>query len=511
MSNYTQEQKRNFRANQAPVTMGDPDGPPQFIVSLDQEVGTFTDPRQDLKTISRKTVPTLMYHVPYSKRGIYKPEWLPEEYRVAIKGSIRTDLDGFVICAGVSRFDPTASRSDPAKYMGAPRPCAARAVNRCGFCRHHGGALHPLDKKMSAQSSVPLPADRVAQLDRVQKFMQGLVKFEELDDDEVIGAFIRNDQGTPIASVKLGDKIHQGLTKELFKRMNRFMQMKLPNMLKVISDIAESDTVEPADRHKAAVWMAERVLGKNPEVVLLGKAEAPYETILSQVQSGSREEYRRATGQLEIEAGSSNGAGIIEGEIVSDDDDEDDYGYGGEDSVDPTNLAGTNGHSGSNGNSYDSDPSGLQGNGTDAVPLHGDAHQSAGVFGDTDGLGSSSLGNASQRVEDAKSAKERIKKARSRRFAARAVNPGLRTSVDQLPWIILFTPLKDGSGWRGKLYSPDKQTERIIDEYRIQSHADESAKLAQLAGVAAAYAASLTAKIGSNGMTGGCADSDLED
>src|SRR6185295_16639205 len=171
---YTPEERAAWRENRASPTFCDPDGPKIYVDYLDEEVGTFLDPRNDLKNFRLKTVPTLMHHVPFKKRGMYKPEWLPQDYYNRIRGSVKTDLEGYVVCGATTRYDPHG------RLLPQPRPCIARAVNRCNWCRHHGGALHPGDKKISGQSLAPVPQDRIEKLDRVQKFMQGFLKFEDL-------------------------------------------------------------------------------------------------------------------------------------------------------------------------------------------------------------------------------------------------------------------------------------------------------------------------------------------
>lgn len=476
---YSELTAEQWRAKVASTTMGDPDGPDRYVDYLDETVPTFIDPRLDLVSPRTRNDPKLDVHIPFKKRGIYKAEWLPEEYFERNRGSIKVDLEGYVICGGSV---PTGD--------GGFRPCAARARNRCGFCNRHGGALHPADKKMSAQNIVAVPEDRVEKLDRVQKFMQGFLKFEDLDDEEVLGAFIRNDEGRPIASTKLGDTIHQGLTKELLKRMNRFMQMKLPNMLKVIADIAESPIAEPADRHKAAVWMAERVMGKNPDVVLFGKSEAHYESILDQIESGSRESFRNQSGMRSLDSANNAGriAGLIDGEVIDGeiDEDEDDVVYdpSGQSVTAVGNSGQDRNHAGTVG---DVRRVGQSDTATTVGGTESDLHTGDDV--DPTGLVAGGLASAQMRIDSAKEARQRIKDAKRRRFAARATGAN---GLDQIPWIYLRTPIKDGSGWRLKWYPPSAQTERTLELWRIQ---EQQNGLAQLARVAADYAAQLNARV----------------
>jgi hypothetical protein len=466
----------NERAT-ASVMMGDPDGPERFVDSLGESVPTFIDPRLDLLSehFNARRFSRLDYHVPFPKRGIYKPEWLPDEYRERIRGSIKTDLEGYVICSGTSKIYTNQNH----RVVIGTRPCQARAVNRAGVCRLHGGALHPANRKLSAQTSGKIPANRVHKLDRVQKFMQGFLKFDELTDEEVIGGFIFNDQGRPIASTKLGNTVHQGLTQELFKRMTRYMQMKLPIMLERISSIATSDVVEPETQLKASIWMAERTMGKTPEVVLHGQTEAPYEGILQQVLSGSRDERRaqRALGS----GGGEDDPNIIDGEVV-DFDDGDESGEGEPDSDD----FDTPGDGDSVGDSASSE-FGNPGQDGDLQPT--DAGISSTGGGETDpGSDTGSLESVSGRIENAKDIRDRIKKAKSRRFAARANGAPLDQPLDQTSWVVEFKPIPLGvlgiskpgicttrvRAYKARFYAPIHQTVTVLARIKARQEQYEA-------------------------------------
>lgn len=82
-----------------------------------------------------------------------------------------------------------------------------------------------------------------------------------------------------------------------------FLQTKTASMLNVMVDIAESDLVEPADRIKAAQWVAERTMGKTPDVIIHGKVDAPYEAIFESIDAGSREDYRQKVTSTRLELG----------------------------------------------------------------------------------------------------------------------------------------------------------------------------------------------------------------
>src|ERR1700754_1241139 len=281
--------------------MGKPDGPWKYHAEFGLKVPTYIKPRKDLLSDGgcAKKIPRLNYHVPQTMRGDFKLADLPQDYVRRWCRTARTDYEGYVLC--------TSRRNDGGI-------CNKKAVNRSPFCNTHGGALHPADKKLSAQNTAISKIDpkRIQELDRVQQFMSGFLSIEDLEDDEVIGSYVRNSEGRRIATTKMGVRFQQAMVKELVRRMNRFMQMKLPNMINVLTDIAESDFAEPADRIRAANLIIERVLGKTPEVLVHGTTEKPYETLLEKmdkIEGGSREEYRKLVASkrgesepLEVEA-----------------------------------------------------------------------------------------------------------------------------------------------------------------------------------------------------------------
>jgi hypothetical protein len=375
------------------LTYGDADGPETYIQMIGFEVPTFIHPRDDMKV---RRQPTVMHHVPFQMRGPYKPEDLPEDIQEARQ--FRLAVDGYVLCN--------------AKSESTGELCKARAQNRSPFCRGHGGALHPCDKKMSGSNIAPLPEDRVARMDRVQQFMQGIIKAEDLADDEIQGSYVRNDQGIPVKSVKLGAKFQAQITKELHSRLNDFLRSKAPNMLTTLVDIAENDLFEAADRIKAATWVAERTLGRTPEVIMHGEVGKAYEQIFDDnVVATSREDYRTQveSSRLELESGQDH----LDVDVVED--------------------------------GAENEPADIE----DSGPDHNEGNQD-----DSDSASAASAAtDIEERRKAVKEARDRIKKAKTRRFAARANGA---TSLDMAPWLIEFKA--KGDGFTARLIPPDRQT-----------------------------------------------------
>jgi hypothetical protein len=422
------------------TTVGKPDGPLRFVESLGMDVPTYIDPRDDLKMrigSVKKGTKTLDYHIPFKMRGMYRPDQLPVANYNQRRGRIKVNLQGFVLCD-----DNSASGL----------PCANPAVNRSPRCRSHGGALHPCDKKLSpasnqlAMMASQEGAEAIAKLDRVQRFMQGFLTVEELDDDEIVGGYVRDSNGQPISNQRIGVRFQTDMVKELARRMNKFMQMKLPNMLKVVTDIAESDIVEPQDRLKAAFWAAERVLGKTPDVVIHGQTGKPYESVFENLESGSRESYR-VSSQRAIESDES----ILDAEEVEYDESEDD-----------TDSQGS-------------------------VAIRFEGNQDDAVYADSLVESETTVSNVQVETEDqhifgendysiqpadkvqkyitleqhraeVKAKRDRIKKAKSRRFAARAA--GVPT-VANTPWLVDWRARKGGL-WCAKIIAADQQTPALL-------------------------------------------------
>lgn len=406
------------------VTFGDADGPNIFIPEFGFIVPTFVDPRIDLiPARSLKRFKRVNYHVPFKMRGFFSGLDWPEEFRSTIEW--REDDDGYVLC------NATSERNDGKK-------CRSKAVNRTQFCRSHGGGLHPLDKKMSIKSTVPAPQDRVEKLNRPQKFMQGFLPIEEISDEEIQGMFLYNDDGTRVSSMTLGVKIHQQLAQELHRRMNRFLQTKTASMLQVMVDIAESELVEPADRIKAAQWVAERTLGKTPDIIMHGKVDAPYEAIFETIDAGSREDYRTQVASARLELGGTSDS-YLDAEIIEQSED------------------------------------------SDLEPVAADRQDESGSGYSDHGSSLEHARRASEKRDDVDRQKEIRKaraKAKQRRYAARAA--GVATTQD-LPWMIEWKFIDKGkySGcFTMKLVCPDEQTESKIG--RVIKSNEKALELAEI-------------------------------
>lgn len=402
------------------LTLGEPDGPMRFIPQFGFEVPTYIDPREDLKNFDPKSENAVIrvdYHIPFAKRGKFKIYDWPEPYRLKYANQ-RIDLEGFCLCMGLN---------------SAGLPCGRFAVNRTHFCSVHGGGLHRADKKLSQQANVNIPQDRVEKLDRPQQFMQGFLSVEDLDDDEIKGKFIRNRDGFEVKARALGIKFEQEITKEFHRRINEYLISKTPKALQVLTEIIESDMVEPADRLKAIGMLTDRTLGKPADIILHGNTDKPYESIFDEIENGgSREDYRKRVASTRLEIESSGSEEPQDAEEVN---------YESYDSEEVP-LEGLSG----NENVHDSEESGLRrdmdhdkGTNVDRTNASDDTRDENETLGVVDEI--------TARRAALKAAKSRIQNAKKRRFAARAVGA---SSVNSVPFGLEFHIIKSGK-FAGKL------------------------------------------------------------
>jgi len=241
--------------------VGHPDGPVEYIEEIDMFVPTYIDERRDLWPVHPNDPNTqvyssvIMHHVPLEMRGPYKD-----------------DEGKWELCWGVNL-----------KGLN----CKNRAFNRSGYCSRHGGALHPLDKRLDTTDPTTLP--------RWMQFRNGYLKVEDLTDEELLKGRIRNEDGTLTRNKDIPRELWDRAVRELFGRADQLMQESLLDVINAIVQIAKCEVYEPADRQKAAIWLVERVMGKAPDRIIV-EQEKPWETVMTHVAGGSRAESRAARG-----------------------------------------------------------------------------------------------------------------------------------------------------------------------------------------------------------------------
>lgn len=414
------------------TTLGSPDGPMRFIPQFGFEVPTFIDPRDDLRTKDPRgenAVKRCDHHVPFEKRGIFKIYDWPTEYQMQ-HARQRVDMEGYVLCNGRN---------------AAGLPCARRAVNRSHFCTNHGGGLHLADKKLSSLSQGrDLPQDRIDMLDRPQQFMQGFLSVEALSDDEIKEKFIYNNAGVKVKARALGLKFEQELTKEFHRRINEYLVSKTPKALEVLTELIESDMVEPADRLKAIGMLTDRTMGKPADIILHGTTDKPYESILDSIENGgSREDYRRRVASTRLEIAAGDQPEIQDAEEV------DVSYYADDEEISTDDLARSVRIHGNQDQGYSEIPTeSSEWNGSGSESDSRDEDDTVGV-----------VDEITRRRAAFKAQKAKIQGAKKKRFAARATGA---SSLDSIPYGLEFSLIERGplvGKLRMKLVAPSKMTE----------------------------------------------------
>lgn len=438
-----------WRQSDLDSTMGVVDGPLRFEERLGFATPTYIDPRYDLMKQGKAGTTRLDYHVPFRMRGMYKVYELPE----GLRSTVRVNEDDFVLCDG------------KIKSGGA---CGKYAYNRSPFCAIHGGELHPADKKLTADGDIAPDVSKVRKLSRAQKVAMKIIPVSELEDAEIYGLCVYNEDGRRVSTRRLTDLIHAEFTAELMNRMENYAIGMLPNMLKTLADIATDEDIEPGDRIKAAIWMAEKVMGKAPQMVIHGKTDEPYEQIGTFLETTSRADFRRA-----IEAGSSaqpeHGTGI---EVI----DADFFEYGDNGSSTDLHRTAPGTDARTNGGVRSSDTPNRNGNGQGSsdprldLANQGPEHSNGNGKPEADSsteeprADETSAYDLMSRRERLQAQKEQRRRAKNRRFVARLFK-GMES--DNLPYLIEFKKARringDPQTYTACLIRPEDQTEEIVD------------------------------------------------
>lgn len=265
---------------------GAPDGPEKWIPGLGMFVPTFTQPMKHLN--KRNFVTTLMHHVPQDKRGKYQ---IPGDAEKGPNGE-RLDSNRYAFCIGIAGAnDVNEFREHHIKNF---RHCNSLALNWSGYCAPHGGGLHPLDKTKVDWTKVP----------REVRFARGHLDPEELTDEELAKGQVLKDDGTWTRFRNVPQAVHDQLVRKLFERADQKLRENLVEAVQVMAEIAASPAVEPADRINAAKWIFERVRGKVASEVKITQ-DKPFEVVLGAVLQGGSRAASRAGRGLDGDVGQS--------------------------------------------------------------------------------------------------------------------------------------------------------------------------------------------------------------
>lgn len=103
--------------------------------------------------------------------------------------------------------------------------------------------------------------------ERMQMILDGTLKIEELDDEEIFKGKIRSADGSfkGRGAEMIPRKFYDAATQELMKRWQQKVNTNLEPMMKVLQELANNPRVAADARYKSAVYLIERAAGKVPE------------------------------------------------------------------------------------------------------------------------------------------------------------------------------------------------------------------------------------------------------
>lgn len=256
----------------APVKfVGFPSGPKTFIKELGQEVGTF-------EATEKKT---LTWHVPLNKRGPFRPNDLAN---YSPENDYRTDALGYVLCYGLTKSNAR---------------CNKKAVNRWPRCEFHGGALHPFDK-LEVETTEIDPET----LTRFQEYKAGIITADDLDDEELaMGGFRSKKNGSIYRPKNMPRELANAFQRALFERANAEMRSLTMDAVRTVGEIFKNKNNEADIRLKGALATLERTLGK-PATNVVVSQDKPFEHVFSDLEVGSREQYRNGNRDIVIDGAS---------------------------------------------------------------------------------------------------------------------------------------------------------------------------------------------------------------
>lgn len=353
------------------------------------EVGTFLTPGFD--GLGRKT---LQFHVPWSCRGLYRPIDLPDY--TGDPADYRIDDEGYVLCEAYNE-----------KKGGI---CPNRAHNRQDCCQVHGAALHPNDK-------VPKKRNKMSRTDLL---VQGLLKPEELDNEELRRGYCRGPNGGfGRAPRKVPRILRDIMMQEVFRRADEHLENHMFDLSKTVVDIATGTAYEPADRLNAAKWGIERIRGKLPDRVIHTQ-DKPWEMVMQGIVGGSRADSRLARG-LDPETAEPLDVEWTEGHDFSDT---------------PGIVSGdTDRLPGGDSDLHTPEPDDGQMTLWDPVDEEPPLDHSNYV----DSISSAANSSPTATLDELE---EIVRKARNKRYAARAMG---QTTVEEVPFMLKETDLGDGT------------------------------------------------------------------
>lgn len=250
-------------------TYGKPTGPLVFVPEFGSEVKTFTRYPSDGRVC-------LMHHVPFNKRGPFRPEQLAnfDENR-----KYRTDVFGYVLCYAKNQFG---------------EPCKTKAQNRFPRCGVHGGRLHPLDRTVRKGFG---EGSQTEDLSRYQMFLAKMITVDDLDDEEVLNFGFRRTDGTLFKPKNIPREMVNSITRAIYDRALNEIKVNAVTAAKTLATIMVDPNNDASIRLKAAEAILDRSIGKAPQTLNIATA-APWEEIFESISTVTRNQSRAVRGDV---------------------------------------------------------------------------------------------------------------------------------------------------------------------------------------------------------------------
>lgn len=161
-------------------------------------------------------------------------------------------------------YDPSKPKPECDEYGNEicfTKNCTENAVNFSHHCMAHGGKYGP------------------SGMSRLKRFALGYISVEQLDDEELRDGCTRAADGTlRRKSLMTGDQ-YRAMVQELFKRHDDRLRGMLDDAITTMHQIMTGDAYEAADRIKAATWIFDRIRGKATENLQVTIDAKPFEKI----------------------------------------------------------------------------------------------------------------------------------------------------------------------------------------------------------------------------------------
>lgn len=111
--------------------------------------------------------------------------------------------------------------------------------------------------------------DRIQYSGRYRDLVEGRLSVEDLTTEELAKGRLMDKNGrfTGRPPKYLPRQLVDAMRSEHYRRVNAVLEESLSDQVKVMRDIALDDSVEPATRLKAAIYVYERFMGRTPDRV----------------------------------------------------------------------------------------------------------------------------------------------------------------------------------------------------------------------------------------------------